>query len=318
MSRFAALDMATLPPHSAIIALDHDAILAARLAELEAGLGEVFSPTKVAEIMALANNLATSPMRYLNEAAAARELYMGNRINEAVRAVFLTMAQGGDLDQIGANRGVLRRVVDDSHTNAVIFEDDDTFRARIQLVMESYSPHGTEGSYVYWALDADERVVDVVVYGPNHSLVPPIPPAQPKMVILSRDGDGSADAGLVETVRAHCTTDKRRPVADLLSVQSVSPVAYQLDAVLHVTTPGSGQAVLDAAHEAAQAFITTRLRIGRKVYRTSLAAALSVKGVVDVELLQPAADIEIGPFEAPHCDMINLSIHSVTGGWRDV
>lgn len=318
MSRFAALDLTTLPDPTAIGELDFDAILEARLVELEAQLAEVFDAPKVAEVMALARNIASSPMRYLNEAGAARELYMENRINEAVRSVFLSTARGADLDQIGANRGVVRRVVDDSDPNAVIYEGDGAFRARIQLVMESYSPHGTEGSYVYWALDADDRVVDVVVYGPNHGLVPPIPPAQPKMVILSRDGNGWADAGLVEAVRVHCTTDKRRPVADLLSVQSAAPVTYQLDAVLHVTTPESGQAVLDAAQAAAQAFITTRLRIGRKVYRTSLAAALAVQGVVDVELRQPAADIEIGPFEAPHCDSINLSIQSVTGGWRDV
>ena len=147
MSRFAALDLTTLPDPTAIGVLDFDAILDARLVELEAHLAQVFDAPKVSEIMALARNIAASPMRYLSEAGASRELYMENRINEAVRSVFLSTARGDDLDQIGANRGVVRRVVDASDPNALLPESDEAFRARIQLVMESYSPHGTEGSY---------------------------------------------------------------------------------------------------------------------------------------------------------------------------
>lgn len=318
MSRFAALDLTTLPDPSAIGTLDFDAILEARLVELEAQLLEVFDAPKVAEVMGLARNIASSPMRYLNEAGAARELYMENRINEAVRSVFLSTARGADLDQIGANRGVVRRVVGQKDESTFIYEDDEAFRARIQLVIEAYSPHGTEGSYVYWALDADDRVVDVVVYGPNHDLDPPIPPAEPKMVVLSREGDGTADADLLDAVFANCTADKRRPVADKLTVISAQPVTYSIDAVLHVTTPETAAAVVEAAQAAASAFVNNRLRIGRKLYRTSIAAALSVNGVVDVELTSPAANIEIGPFQSPHCTEINLTVESVSGGWRDV
>ena len=42
MSRFAALDLSALPDPAAIGVLDFDAILEARLAELEAQLAEVF------------------------------------------------------------------------------------------------------------------------------------------------------------------------------------------------------------------------------------------------------------------------------------
>jgi phage-related baseplate assembly protein len=318
MSRFAALDLSTLPDPSSIVDLDFNAIFEARLQELEAQLSEVFEPIKVAEIMALARNIAASPMRYLNEAAAARELYLTNQINEAIRSVFLSMARSTDLDQIGANRGVVRKIVDETDPDNVIMESDETFRARIQLVIESYSPHGAEGSYVYWALDADDRIVDVAVYGPNHGLDPPIPPAEPKMVVLSSEGDGTADAALLQTVFENCTPDERRPVADKLTVISAEPVPYEIEAVLHVTSPAAAGAVLSAAQETADAFVGNRLRIGRKLYRTSLAAALSVEGVVDVVITKPAADLEIGPFEAPYCTSITLTAEAVSGGWRDV
>jgi phage-related baseplate assembly protein len=318
MSRFSALDLATLPEPSADVALDFDAILVARLTELEAQLSEVFDAAKVADIMGLARNIAASPMRYLNEAAAARELYQENRINQAVRSIFLATATGGDLDLIGANRGVVRKVLDESDPDNLVMEADATFRARIQLVIEAWSPHGPEGAYVYWALDADDRVVDVAVYGPNHGLDPAIPPAEPKMVILSSEGDGTADAALIDAVFQNCSVDTRRPVADKLTVISATPVTYSVEAVLHVTTPETAAAVQAAAEAAAQAFVTGRLRIGRKLYRASLAAALNVEGVLDVELISPAANVEIGPFEAAYCDGITITLQSVTGGWRDV
>lgn len=318
MSRFAALDLTTLPEPTQIGVLDYDAILEARLTELEAQLSEVFAASKVSDIMALARNIAASPMQYLNRSAASRELYLENRINQAIRSVFLSTARGDDLDQIGANRGVLRKVLDDADPDNPVLEGDEPFRARIQLVIEAWSPHGTEGSYVYWALDADDRVVDVAVYGPNHGLDPAIPPAEPKMVILSSEGDGTADQDLLDAVFDHCTVDTRRPVADKLTVISASPVAYAIEAVLHVTTPETAAAVSAAAQAAAEAFVASRIRIGRKLYRTSLAAALNVQGVVDVELVSPVADLDIGPFEAPHCTGITLTLQSVTGGWRDV
>ena len=318
MSRFAALDLTKLPEPSAVCVLDFDAILEARLVELEAQLASTFEAAEVGDVMALARHIASSPMRYLVEAGAARELYMGNRINEAVRSVFLSTARGSDLDQIGANRGVVRKIVDDANSGKVILEGDEAFRARIQLVVESYSPHGTEGSYVYWALDADERVVDVAVYGPNHRLVPAIPPAEPKMVILSSEADGTADDALLEAVFANCMADKRRPVGDKLTVVSATPVPYQIEAELHVTAAASAGVVLSSAQATAEAFISNRLRIGRKLYRTSLAAALSVDGVIDVVITSPAEDLDVGPFEAPHCTQVNLTATAVSGGWRDV
>jgi phage-related baseplate assembly protein len=318
MNRFAALDLTTLPEMSSVVVLDFDAILEARLQELEAQLSEVFDVTKVAEVMALARNIAASPMRYLNEAAAARELYLSNQINTAIRSVFLSTARGDDLDQIGANRGVVRRVLSEENADSAVMEADDIFRARIQLVIEAWSPHGTEGSYVYWALDADDRVVDVAVYGPNHGLDPAVPNAEAHMVILSSEGGGTADQALIDAVFDNCIPDKRRPVADKLSVVSAQPVPYTIEAVLHVTSPEAASAVQAAAQMAAQAFVDGRIRIGRKLYRTSIAAALNVQGVVDVELISPVSDISIGPFEAPHCTEITLTLQSITGGWRDV
>lgn len=318
MSRFAALDLTTLPAPSAVVELDYHAILSARLDELEAILMEKLPPEKVAEIMVLARNIAASPMRYLNEAGAARELYLSNRINEAVRSVFLATARGGDLDQIGANRGALRRITDASDPEHPVYEGDETFRARIQLIIEAWSPHGTEGSYVYWALDADDRVVDVVVYGPNHDVSPRVTPGEPRMVILSREGDGTAGPELLQAVFENCVQDRRRPVGDFLTIVSAAPVPYKIQATVHVTSAASAAAVEAAATAAARAYIAGRIKIGRKIYRSSIAAVLMVEGVVDVEMAEPATDVAVGAYEAGYCTAISVAVQTVTGGWRDV
>jgi phage-related baseplate assembly protein len=322
MSRFAALDLNSLPAPSAIEALSFEATLEARFVELEATLTGEFEPSRVAEIMGYARNIASSPLRYLTESAAAREVFLTNRINQKVLSIFLATAAGSDLDLIGANRGVVRKTLDASHAESdadnILLEGDEFFRARIQLVVEAWSPHGTEGSYVYWALDADNRVIDVAVYGPNSDLDPPIPSAEPKMVVLSIEGDGTADADLVDKVRQNCIPDKRRPVGDKLTVISATPVPYAIEAVLHVTSQEAAAALEVAALAAAEGFVNGRIRIGRKLYRASIAAALSVQGVVDVELISPAENIAIGPFEAAHCTGISISMQTIAGGWRDV
>lgn len=318
MSRFAALDLKALAVPSSVVALDYDAILAARLAELEARLATQFDAAKVAETMAVARKIAASPLRYLNEAAAARELYVCNRLNEAVRSVFLATARGGDLDQIGAGRGVVRKVLSGADSDSPVLEDDEAFRARIQLVVEAWSPHGTEGSYVYWALDADDRVLDVVPYGPNDPIDPPIPSAEPVLVVLSSEGDGTADPALLDKVYKNCIPDKRRPIGDKLSVSSADIVSYTIQARLHVQAPDSSSDILKQAQASAAAFVNNRIRIGRKLFRTSIASALQVSGVVDVELISPAADLDMGPFEAPHCADIQLELVQISERWRDV
>jgi phage-related baseplate assembly protein len=318
MSRYSALDLSTLPPPTGLIELDFETVLSDRLTALEARLQTTFGPETVADIMALARAVAASPMRYLNEAAAAREIYVANQINAAIRSVFLATATGASLDQIGAGRGVVRQVKDDSNPEFIVWEGDDEYRARIQLSIEAHSPHGPEGAYVYWALDSDPRVVDVVAYGPNSGLVPPVDPANAKIVILSSEGDGTATQDLIDTVYDALVQDKRRPVADRVEVVSATPVPYAIDVTLQVTTPEAASTIEAAALARLEAFKADRIRIGRTVRRTTLAAALAVEGVVDVVINSPAADVVIGALEAPHCTSSALAVQSITGGWRDV
>lgn len=319
MSRYAAFDLATLPEPSAVVELDYDALLEARLVELDGHLRDGrFEASEADEIMALARSIAGAPARYLSEAGASRELYMNARINAAVKSVLLATASGTDLDHRGAGRGVVRHVLDDSDPDNIIFEDDESYRARIQLVLESHSPYGPEGAYVYWALQASSDVLDVVPYGPDDNLDPPIPPAEPVICVLSRTGDGAASDALLESVYENLRSDKRRPVGDKVTVISATPVHYEVEAELQVVSASTASIVEEQAQATLQKFISTRLAIGRPLYRTTLAAALKVDGVEEVIITKPASDVMVGPFEAPYASSVKITVNSITGGWRNV
>ena len=136
--------------------------------------------------------------------------------------------------------------------------------------------------------------------------------------MLASEGDGSASQELLERVRSNCVADKRRPIGDRLEVVSAEIVPYEISAVLHVTNMGMQDAVIAAARASLQGFLSSRLSIGRRIYSTSIAAALRVDGVVDVELMAPSGSLDIGPFQAGRCVGVELTATPITGGWRDV
>ncbi len=313
MSRFAALDLTALPAPSSVMDLDYDAILEARLVELEARLKDAMSPTQAAETMALARNIAASPMRYLNEAAAARELYLTNRINEAVRSVFLATARGGDLDLIGANRGVVRKIIGTDVANP-IYEADAVFRARIQLAIEAATVHGTTGAYAYAALQADDRVSDVGVYDSVSGAGLGVNLGEVRVVVLSNEASGIASQGVLDAVYQAVGANDVRTLGDTVSVVAADRVDYPISATLYVASPVALGGVYDLAVAAAEGFALNHARIGRQIYRSSIAAALAVDGVVDVDVHDPPANVIVGPGQASRCSGIVIQVSVVAGG----
>ena len=94
------------------------------------------------------------------------------RVNDAVRAVFLASARDADLDQIGAAFNVRRQIIKPGEPDAVppiepLLEDDDAFRERIQLSWAQLNTAGARNSYRFHAKSADTDVLDADAYGPE-------------------------------------------------------------------------------------------------------------------------------------------------------
>lgn len=290
---FTAIDLSQLPAPTVVQQLDFEAILAEMLADLRAR-----DPAYTAIV-------ESDPAYKVLEVAAYRELLVRQRANESALAVMLAYARGSDLDQIGANYGVQRQMIDAGDPNAIppiapTYETDEEFRRRIQLSPEGYTTAGSQGGYIFHGLGADPDVKDVtaVMLEPGHVGV----------YVLSRSDDGTASEQLIEMVAATLNAEKVRPLTDLVTVQSASIVNYAIEAELTIYPGPDQEVVRQSSIAAAAAYAESQRRIGYDITLSGVYAALHQPGVQGVNLTSPLATIPIGESESSYCTGISVTV----------
>ncbi|MBP0047649.1 baseplate J/gp47 family protein [Marinobacterium sp. AK62] len=283
---FTAVDLSKLPAPDVVEQLDYEAILAAMVADLQA------------RDPAFSAMIESDPAYKILEICAYRELIVRQRVNDGARAVMLAYAGGTDLDQIAANYNVVRLLLDAGDPDVVppvppTYEDDTSLRRRVQLSFEGFSTAGPEGAYIFHALGADADVLDASVASPA--------PGELVVTVLSRTGDGTADAALLTAVDSTLNADDVRPLTDQVTVQSAEIVNYSVTASLTLYPGPDSAVVLAAAQSALDAYIESNHRLGRDVTLSGLYAALHREGVQNVTLSAPGADIVIASHQAAYC-----------------
>lgn len=293
-STFTTVDLSQLPPPNVVDLIDFETILSSMQADL------------VARCPAFSALLESEPAFKILEVAAFRETLLRQRVNEAAKAIMLAYAFSADLDQLGGNFNVARLLLSAGNPTAIppvppIYEDDESFRRRIQLSFEGYTTAGSVGSYAYHSLSADADVLDVGIASP------PITPGTVNVAVLSRTGNGAAPAGTIANVLAALNADEVRPLCDNVVVDSAQIINYSITASLDMY-PGAGQAqVLLSATAAVQSLVADSRRLGRDITRSALTAALHQFGVYRVNLTSPAADVVILWNQAAYCTSINVT-----------
>lgn len=237
------------------------------------------------------------------------------RVNDAVRAVFLASSRGGDLDQLGANFNVSRLVIDPGDPDSVppvepVYESDDAFRERIQLSWAQLNTAGARNAYRFHAKSADNDVLDADAYGPDtHGR-----PGEVDVYVLSRTGNGEAGIILIESVMNTLSADEVRPLTDFVSVKSATIAGYAVTAELDIPDGPDAQTVLENAISTLTSYTQLSHRINAIVPLSAIYAALQQPGVSRVRLTSPAADIEAVPGQAPWCSAINVTRKGGSGG----
>lgn len=237
------------------------------------------------------------------------------RVNDAVRAVFLASARGADLDQIGAGFNVSRLVINPGDPDAVppvdpVYEDDDAFRERIQLSWAQLNTAGARNAYRFHAKSADNDVLDADAYGPEtHNR-----PGEVDVYVLSRTGNGEARPGLTEKVMSELSADEVRPLTDYVSVKSATIVSYAVTAELDIPDGPDAQTVLENAISTLTSYTRLSHRINGLVPLSAIYAALQQPGVSRVRLISPVADLEAAAGQAPWCSAINVTRKGGSGG----
>ena len=290
---FTAVDLSKLPFPDAVEVPTFEVLLAEYIADLQAR-DPVFTAL-----------LESDPAYKVMEVCAYREILMRQRVNEAIKAVTLAYATGADLDQIAANYGVERLVIDPGDETTVpprppVLESDEALRRRVQLSFEGFSTAGPAGAYIFHSLGADPRVLDAAAYGP------PETPGVVRVAVLSNEGDGTAPGDLLDIVDATLSDEDVRPLTDDVHVESAVILPYAVNATIVMYPGPDATVVLDAARAALDVYVETNHRLGRDVTLSGLYAALHQEGVQNVVLSAPTVSIVAAWNQATHCTGITI------------
>lgn len=277
-TRFLAPDLGALPAPDVIEALDYEAILAARVADLKARWPQW-------DVGAL----ETDPLKINEETGSYFELLLRGRVNDAARAVLITHASGADLDAIGARFGTVR----------FDGEKDGPFRRRIQLSLEASSSAGPAGAYRYHALSAHPLVKGVGLSVPT--------PGSVVVAVLSREGDGTASAEVVDAVRTKLMQDNIRPLTVAITVKPAIVTPYTIAAHLRIPAGPDPETLKVAAEQTLAALAVSRHVVGQTVNLSAIIAAAHVANVQSVTISEPNGDLVAAADEVLWCAGITVT-----------
>lgn len=293
------IDLSQLPAPDVVEVPDFESILAERKATLIS-----LFPTEQQEAVARVLALESDPLTKFLEENAYREVLWRQRVNEAALATTLAFSESADLDVMAANNNTRRLTITPADESTIpptpaVMESDTDFRLRAQQAFEGLSVAGPVGAYEYHGRSADGRVADISVVSPT--------PACVTITVLSREGDGTASAGLLAVVEKALNAEDVRPVGDRVTVQSAVMVPYRVDATLYFYPGPESEPVREAAEQRLKEYISAQHRLGRDIRRSAIYAALHVEGVQRVELTAPAADIVLAKHQASYCTDYTIS-----------
>ncbi|EEU9317846.1 TPA: baseplate J/gp47 family protein [Escherichia coli] len=294
------INLSDLPVPDAIVVPDAAVIFGAWLARLR-------------ELDPEFDALVESDPTYKQGEVTAFQLTLAfQRVNDAVRAVFLASAQKADLDQIGAAFNVGRMVIVPANPDAVpptdaVMEEDEAFRERIQLSWSQLNTAGARNAYRFHARSADEDVLDADAYGPEeHGRAGAV-----DVYVLSREGNGTASEALLDAVSARLNADEIRPLTDFVTVKSAIINDYTVTAELEIPDGPDAGEVLENAKNTLMSYTRLANRINGMVPLSAIYAALQQTGVARVILSSPRADIEPATGTAPRCAAVNVTRREV-------
>ena len=289
------INLSTLPPPQIVEIPDFEAIVADMKANLVRAIPELSA------VLAL----ESEPLVKAFEVFAYRELILRSRVNDAAKGVMLAYAQGADLDNLAAFYGVVRHIVQAADVTTIpptaeILEDDESYRARIQLAPEGFSVAGPIGAYRFHAKSADPSVKDVGVSSPNAGQV--------LVTILSTQFDGAADDALLDSVLSALNDEDVRPLTDHVIAQSAHIIHYEVEAKITLYEGPDSALVKDEAQRAVEKYVDDNHRLGHDITISGLHAALHQAGVQNVKLISPKDTIIAGANSAAHCTNINIVV----------
>lgn len=265
------------------------------------------------------------------EAFCVRLQLHERKYNARIKQMLAWWATGSNLDARLADMGLERQLLDPGDPAAFppiapVFESDDDARLRYYL-----APHapaaGSRMQYRREVFTLGERPVvkvESLAVGQvsvTYTFAPDGYAAQVKdgngrrtapgdvmVTVLSREGDGTASADLLDGVRRHFDRPDVRPETDRVTVQSAHIKPYRIRATARINAgPDSGLTKV-AAQQQLQAYADSCHRLEGRVDPSWIDYTLHSAGAVQLEILEPLVPIVATAFEAPYCTGIEVEV----------
>ena len=298
MSIFQRIDLSLLPQPQVVEQISYEQILSELKAEL------ISRDPQLTEVLAL----ESEPLVKLLQVYAFREMRSRQRENQKAISLMLAFATCSDLDQLGANYGVPRLLLDSGNPAAIppvppTYESDDNFKRRIQLSFEAFTTAGSEASYIFHGLSADGQVADISALSPTPGVV--------AIYVLARTGNGQADIHLLTKVENALSAKTVRPLTDQVNVYSVEVVDFVISAELILFNGPDSALVLANAQTELDNYLAASRSNGLDITISGLHHALHQQGVQRVNLISPSSDIVIQRHQVGHCVSQTLTVGSL-------
>lgn len=313
MANASVIDLSQLPLPDVVEQIDYEEIRAACVAKVLAEFPD-WNPEDLG-----------NPAIKVAGVFAYFEQLLRQDFNERAKQMLLAYAKGTNLDHLGALLDVIR----------LPGEEDDPYRARIQLAPTSFSVAGPVSAYRYFALSAASTIADVAVTTPKPDNIKALVestlaaqgvssdirgavraaldgatwPGTVLLSLLSSQGDGTATPQEIAAVQAAVAESADvRPLTDYVVVQSAQILPYALDYELTLFDGPSSDVVVEASQGKAAAFVAASRKIGRDINLANAYAAITVDGVANARLTSLAADMIVGETQAAYCTGINPTV----------
>lgn len=298
--RFLSADLSQLPRAALIETLDYEAILAAQKAYV-VSTWDAYRAGRT-DLPALDTlGLETEPITVILEAFAYRETVLRALVNDKARAVLLPYATGTDLDAIGTLFDTARRVIAVDAQGNDIYQGDPEYREEIELAPEAFSVAGPEGAYEYFARRSHASIMDASALNPQSNRI--------DVVLLSRDGDGTASDEAISAAYVALSAKTTRPLTDDVRVRSADIVTTAVSLTLYVLPGPAPEAIRAAALDAVNQYRASRRRIGVPLRVDGLNAAAHAAGDIERAVVNsPAADVDPGPYGAVNVTTVNITV----------
>lgn len=184
-------------------------------------------------------------------------------------------------------------------------ETDEQLRERVRLAPSQFSTAGSRGSYEFHAKSANAAISDISVSSPTPGTV----------LIVPLTETGETPQQVINDVYNVCSAERVRPLTDTVIVAAPVRKDYRIVVNVVLFENSDATSAQNDIMTALTGYITEkRQRLGLDIVRSQISKIAKIESAYDVEVVEPAANMEVSAQEYTNCTNITVNITGFSHG----